>query len=256
MSILIEAQNKLTVSLKETLDKAQTELNKNLDKIKKNYPDMTEEEIAKKIMFMNKQSTTLLRYLISLLPSDEELCKAIVQDWKEWERCYKYVFTQAYELQFNGSCMIDHETVYSWCREYWFLDDKDQVYAEREEKEKKEAERMEKIRKAKKLEEKALEKAKEQCEAEEGWAELSDKDKQAKITTAKYKIKLRLESQERAKNKKAEASTNEKKAKKTRKAKGSTPEANEEPVNESKEVFTEKIEIDEASVEQLTFDFI
>lgn len=106
--------------------------------------------------------------------------RQVMADWKSAPRMLKFVRNRAQEIAFDGMAMVADHCVYDWVNEYYFLDDKEEVYEQR----RKEAEAKAKAEAEAKA--KAERKAKSKAEAEA----LLSKDEAYQNSTEEEKKKL------------------------------------------------------------------
>lgn len=77
----------------------------------------------------------VIEYLIKRCEEDEGLSQDVIQEHKEWEKCYAYIYSEAQKSAQKGarSCAVRDDVVYEWAEDYYHKDDK----AEEERKAKK-----------------------------------------------------------------------------------------------------------------------
>lgn len=119
------------------------------EELKNFTPQKTEDYFAGGIFLCLTQRNLIL---IDACKNDEAFNQQMLQSWKSWKRCMKYVYDKikkkitVNELKMGCSTCTsmegDDEEVMRYIREYYALDDKEQVEKEiRLEKEKKQAEK-------------------------------------------------------------------------------------------------------------------
>jgi hypothetical protein len=115
-----------------------------------------------------------LKSLIDFILNDEELKVKAFQNWKELERCYKYLSKNAKKHAVAGCACIADATVFGWVKEYYDLDDQKEVEEERIKKAQQEAKMAEVKKKATESKPKKPRKTKAQKEAEKAAEESKD----------------------------------------------------------------------------------
>lgn len=187
------------------------------DQIRKIMADTEKEEAKSKnkdylapLAMFKLMVGAMSKYVEREASENEGFNAALSLEWKSAERMLKFVWKKAQELAVPGKymgvngagCCLSDDVVFDWISDYYFLDDKEQVEKERAEAAKKKAEaeakKKEEAEKLKRAREKALEK----LSAEDGWNELSDEEKEKKITAEANKIKNRLGSKKTTEKKK------------------------------------------------------
>lgn len=122
------------------------------EELKDFTPQKTEDYFAGGIFLCLTQKNPIL---IEACKNDQEFNQQMLQSWKSWQRCMKYAYAKikknitVNELKMGRSTCTsmegDDEEVMRYIREYYALDDKEQVEKEmRLEKEKKQAEKNKK----------------------------------------------------------------------------------------------------------------
>ena len=186
----------------------------------------------------------IVKYIEKQVAKTPDFEKLLNLEYKSAERMLKYVFGKAKALaspMANGmaACVPD-EVVYDWVYEYYKLDDKAEYEEEQkkiaEAKAKKEAE--EKAKAENKI--KAREKAIKKLETSEGWAELSEEEKEKLISKEASDIEYKL-NREIGKEKKPKLTSAKKPSKKTsKKEEVKAEESAETPTEEATEDNTEE----------------
>lgn len=72
-----------------------------------------------------------LKPIIDYILSDDDLKAKAFRNWKELNRCYKHMTDKAKQFAIQGVACIGDATVFGWIREYYDLDDQQEVTAER-----------------------------------------------------------------------------------------------------------------------------
>lgn len=90
----------------------------------------------------------IISHLIKRCEEDPGLAEDIIQEHKNWIKCFSYIRSQA-KKQAKGNCaVIRDDLVYEWAEDYFRMDDK--AIEEKKEKERKEQEEKRKAEAAKK----------------------------------------------------------------------------------------------------------
>lgn len=111
------------------------------------------------IMNFQQQANGYCMLIKEAIKTDNQLNYQLALPWKSASRCTKFISDKAFTYYTKGSnspVMLDSNTLLSWIKEYYSLDDKEQI---EEEERKAEEERIKKEEAAKKKEEAAKRKA-------------------------------------------------------------------------------------------------
>lgn len=146
----------------------------------------------------------ITKFVESESKNDSNFNNALSYNWKSAGRMLKYVFGNAKNIATNvgnnaTACCVPSDVVFAWIKEYYFLDDKEQVEKEL----KAEAEKQKKAENEKKKEAELKSKAIDVLSRSADWNTLSDKEKEKKIND---KIRNLKAAEKRKDNKKTDKS--------------------------------------------------
>lgn len=146
----------------------------------------------------------ITKFVESESKNDSDFNNALSYNWKNAGRMLKYVFGNAKNIATNignngTACCVPGDVVFAWIKEYYFLDDKEQVEKEL----KAEAEKQKKAENEKKKEAALKSKAIDVLSKSADWNTLSDKEKEKKIND---KVRNLKSAEKRKENKKTDKS--------------------------------------------------
>lgn len=69
-------------------------------------------------------ATIIVNYLIKRCNEDIGLSEDVMQEHKTWDKCWKYVQSEARKLATGNCACVEDSTVFEWAEDYYHKDDK------------------------------------------------------------------------------------------------------------------------------------
>ena len=79
----------------------------------------------------------VIKHLLERIEQSDSLAADVCQEHKTWNKCYKYIRDQAWNLTKGGDCAVREDVVYEWAEDYYHKDDKAEEAKKAEEQRKK-----------------------------------------------------------------------------------------------------------------------